>query len=155
MGHTETTADTTPQELSFSVMVDAPAAAVWDALTRPSQMQLWMGEPEMAVEVLTSWEVGSPITVRGFHHVAFENTGRVLRHEPHAALTYTQLSSISRLPDTDGNHTTFAFTLEPRDGGTRLTVTLTGFPTYTIFKHLEFYWRGTMTVIKTVVERTR
>lgn len=38
------------------------------------------------------------------------------------------------------------------EGDTDLTVTLTGFATESIFKHLDFYWRGTVGVLKRHVE---
>jgi len=56
-------------------VIDAPPSAVWDALTRPALMAMWMGDRETGVEVETSWVVGAPIIVRGFHHAHFVNTG--------------------------------------------------------------------------------
>ena len=44
--------------------------------------------------------------------------------------------------------------LDPIDGRTALTVTVSNFPTESIFKHLDFYWRATMGVIKQFVERS-
>jgi hypothetical protein len=33
-------------------------------------------------------------------------------------------------------------------------LTLRDFPTHTIYKHLDFYWRATLGVLKQFVERT-
>ena len=121
-------------------------------MTNPEEMKQWMAEPEMVVEVETDWAVGSPITVRGFHHVRFANTGTVLRFEPTEVLRYSHLSSLSRLPDKPENQSIFEFRLVPVDHSTSLTVTLSGFPTESIFKHLDFYWRGTIGILKKFVE---
>jgi uncharacterized protein YndB with AHSA1/START domain len=137
---------------TWTLVINAPPEAVWDALINPTRMPLWMGEPEMAVEVHTTWAEGRPITIRAFHHEQMENTGTVLKFDPTRALTYTQLSSISRLPDVPENHSVVAFVLHPEGGHTRLTLTVSGFPTETIRKHLEFYWRGTLQILKRFVE---
>ena len=142
------------QNLEHRIVINAPPRAVWESLTKPELMKQWMGEPEMAVHIETSWTVGSPIVVRGFHHAQFENSGIVLRFEPTEVLRYNQLSSLSRLPDKPENYSIYEFRLEPVGEGTALTVTLSRFPTSAIFKHLEFYWRGTINILKKFVERS-
>ena len=107
----------------------------------------------MRLEIDTEWTVGSPFVVRGFHHVHFENRGTVRTFEPGRALAYTQLSSLSRLPNVPENHSVIRFTLAPHNDGTSLTLTLSEFPTHTIYKHLDFYWRTTLGVLKQFVER--
>ncbi len=116
-------------------------------------MARWMGDPEIAVKVTTTWEVGSPVLVTGFHHVAFENKGIVLQCLPRQILQYSQLSSVSRLPDREGNYTRITFRLSPEGIGTRLVVGVENFPTDAIFHHLEFYWRGTIVLLKQMIER--
>ncbi len=141
------------QNLEHRIVINAPPSAVWEVLTKPEFMKQWMGEPEMAVHVETNWTVGSPIVVRAFHHARFENSGTVLRFDPTEVLRYSQLSSLSRLPDKPENYSIYEFRLEPVGDGTSLTVTLSGFPTVAIFKHLEFYWRGTINILKKFVEK--
>lgn len=135
-----------------SIVINAPPAVVWETLTQPKLMKQWMAEPEMAVVVATDWAVGSPITVSGVHHARFENKGIVLGFEPPRVFRYSHLSSLSRLPDKPENYSVFEFRLVAVDAGTSLTVTLSGFPTESIFKHLDFYWRGTIRVLKKFVE---
>jgi uncharacterized protein YndB with AHSA1/START domain len=143
------------KKIEQSIIINAPLSAVWEALTRPELMKQWMGEPEMGIEVSTDWTVGSPILIRGFHHANFENRGTVLQFEPIEVVRYSYLSSLSRLLDTPENHSVLEFRLEPVEGNTSLTVIVTGFPTETIFKHLDFYWRGTISVLKRFLEETR
>lgn len=140
-------------EIAQTILIDAPAQLVWDSLTRTELMTQWMGDSEMAVEVETDWVVGKPIVVRGFHHVRFQNIGVVLEFNPIARLVYTHLSSLSRLPDEPGSYTTLEFNLRSAGAATSLDFLATGFPTESIFKHLQFYWGGTLQVLKQTVER--
>jgi hypothetical protein len=116
-------------------------------------MKTWMGEPEMAVQIDVDWVIGSPIVVKGVHHVPFKNTGTVLAFEPETCLAYTHLSSLSRLPDEPSSYTILEFRLATVNDATSLELRASGFPTASIFKHLEFYWGGTLEILKRHVER--
>ena len=136
-----------------TVAIHAPVGVVWNSLTHIESMQAWMGDPEMKVEVETQWNVGGPMVVRGFHHMPFENRGVVLKFEPQKTLSYTHLSSLSHLPDQPQSYTTFEFSLDPAGHDTSLTLVASHFPTLSIFKHLQFYWTGTLRVLKQHAER--
>lgn len=144
-----------PERFSETVLIDASPRAVWEYLTDLDGMREWMGDPAMAIEVETRWQVGSSIVVRGLHHKQFENTGVVLRFEPPSALSYTHRSSLSHLSDTPDSYTTLTFTLTPVDHHTALTVVAAHFPTMAIYRHLAFYWAGTLSVIKRGMESPR
>lgn len=139
-------------QIEYAVRINATPEVVWETLTDPERMKLWMGEPEMNISVQTDWREGSPFLIRGFHHIAFQNNGTVLRFEPHTQLQYTHLSSLSRLPEQDDNYTVITFLLHPVSHQTELTVRATHFPTMSVYKHLELYWRITLGIIKEVVE---
>lgn len=134
------------------VHIDAPVTRVWRALTDLARLPRWMGEPELRIAVETDWRVGAPITIRGFHHVPFENRGVVLAFDPPHALGYRYLSSLSGLADEPGNQTHLHFDLAEENGGTRLALSAHGFPTDAIFHHTAFYWAGTLHVLKAYVE---
>ena len=136
-----------------TVLINAPASTVWATLTEPPLMKQWMADPEMVIDIQTNWQVNGPIVISGFHHLAFENKGTVLQFEPGLALKYNFLSSISRLPDIPENYTVISFTLSPADKHTDLTLVITNFPTETIYRHLDFYWRTTIELIKQLVEK--
>lgn len=142
-----------PQSFEQTVIINAPASFVWDSLTQVEQMKDWMGEPEMEVGIETDWAVGGRIIVRGVHHVPFENTGTVLEFNPMTRLAYTHLSSLSRLPDEPKSYTTLEFYLVSTSDATSLTLVAIGCPTESIFQHLQFYWGGTLEILKQVVER--
>lgn len=143
------------QPFEESVLVAAPISAVWEHLTSAALMPAWMGDPEMAVEVETDWAVGSPVVMRGVHHLPFRNTGTVLAFDPGRRLAYTHLSSLSRLPDVPDSYTTFDFTLSPVADGTSLRLVASGFPTEAVFRHLRFYWGSALACLKRCVENGR
>lgn len=111
-----------------------------------------MAEKEIAI--VTDWKIGSPITIHGdWDTAAFENNGAVLKFDPHKMLSYSHLSSLSNLPDEIGNYTIIEFALTPREDETLLTLTLSNFPTESIYKHFAFYWNGTLVLLKDFAER--
>jgi uncharacterized protein YndB with AHSA1/START domain len=139
-------------KFSTTITIDCDPAKVWATLTDLKIMELWLGEPEMKIQVQTDWKVNKAICIRGFHHGAFENKGTVLQYDEEKKLSYSHLSSISRLSDKPENYSVLEFTLTPTDSCTQLTLIISRFPTETIRKHLEFYWRTTIVTIKKTVE---
>ncbi|MFA6059848.1 MAG: SRPBCC domain-containing protein [Taibaiella sp.] len=143
------------QKIEEAIVINASPYTVWDTLTNTALMKQWMGEPEMQLEITTDWKVGNPIVIKGFHHIKFENKGTVLYFEPNKSLKYDYLSSISRLPDRPENYTIIELALSPLENQTALTLTLSNFPTESIFKHIGFYWRTTIHLMKNFAERSR
>ena len=141
-----------PQQIEKSVSIQAAPSRVWEYLTNPDLMKQWMGDSEMNIEIISDWRVSSPITIKGFHHEQFENKGTILQLEPETIFQYNFLSSLSNLADEPNNYTIITFTLTPKEGQTQLTVEATTFPTEAIYKHLEFYWNGTIEIIKLKIE---
>ena len=138
--------------IEYNTLIHADPESIWQFLTVPELMKQWMAEPESGIEIYTDWVVGSPVRITGFHHIKFENKGIVLECTPYTSLSYSHLSSISRLPDTSENYSVISFNLQAAKEGTMLFVSLHNFPTESIFKHLDFYWRGTIMIIKELVE---
>lgn len=141
------------QSFELNTLIKAPRPLVWDSLIDTGKMKLWMGEPEMEIGIETDWQVGSAMVVSGLHHLPFRNIGVVLECKPMERLSYTHLSSLSQLPDEPENFTTLTFSLAPQGDATLLTLMAAGFPTVSIFKHLQFYWAGTLGILKQFAER--
>jgi uncharacterized protein YndB with AHSA1/START domain len=142
-----------PQPFKKSVVIRAALSIVWDHLTTPDLIVKWMGEKEMDLKINTDWQVGHPIIIKGFHHITFENKGKILQFEPYKTLQYSHLSSISRLPDKPENHSVITFNLDDQQGQTKLTITVENFPNDNIYKHLQLYWNVTAEVIKQQAEK--
>ena len=137
-----------------TVQIDAPITKVWHALTTPEVMKKWMSETE--IDIITDWRVGGPILTRGrLHGKKFENRGTVMQFEPEKILRYSHLSTISRLPDRPESYSSFEFRLAPVENQTTLTIAVSNFPTETIYKHLAFYWKVTLEILKRMIEEER
>lgn len=141
------------QRFGKTVIVNANPATVWNTLTNVKLVKQWMGDEEMKLEIETTWKINSPFTTRGFHHVKFENNGIILQYEPNRILQYTHLNSVSRLEDKPENYSLISFELKPEKHQTILILTIENFPTETIYRHLSFYWMGTIEKIKIITEQ--
>ncbi|MDJ1504311.1 SRPBCC domain-containing protein [Xanthocytophaga agilis] len=141
----------TKSEIHKSMRINATTSKVWQVLTQPEWIRKWILDTE--VEVISNWKTGKPIVIRGYlHDEYFENKGIILQAEQERILQYTHLSSLSKLPDTPESYTIIQFELIASDDRTELYLTLTNFPTETIYWHLEFYWNVTLGLLKKLCE---
>lgn len=141
------------QGLEKHILIQAAPHVVWDYLTKAELVSAWMGDEGMHVEVITDWVVGHPVIIKGFHHGPFENKGVVMQCEPGKLLQYNHLSSVSRLPERAENYTVMTFRLDGNERQTSLSVTAENFPTESIYQHLNFYWAGTLFILKRMIEQ--
>jgi len=107
-----------PDRIERTVELDHPPAKVWAALTTAEGLGTWFGNaatidlrPGGAAQL--TWTGGQKADLR------------VERVEEPTVFGYTW--QISGLPDDDPRRTYVEFTLEPLNGGTRLTVVESGF----------------------------
>lgn len=134
------------------VNINTPPAQVWHVLTTPELMKKWM-MPDIEIQIITDWKIGSPMIIRGnMNGKGFENNGTVLQFEPETILQYSHRSSILRLPDQPESYSLVEFRLQPTENQTTLTLTLSNFPTESIYQHLAFYWNITLEVLKKRIE---
>jgi uncharacterized protein YndB with AHSA1/START domain len=141
------------QQIEKSILIHASPQVVWKYLTTPDLMSQWMGEPELNIKVITDWKVGGPILIKGFHHVKFENKGFVMHFDPYRLIRYSHLSSISGLPGSIDDHSLITFLMEPKREQTLLKLHIEHFVTDTIYRHLAFYWEGTLEILKKMIEK--
>ena len=139
-------------KINTEILINSPVSLVWKHLSNTALVQKWIGEPEMNIQIITDWEVGSPIIIKGFHHINFINQGTILKFEPNKILQYNQLDSISNLPDMEENYSILTFQLSSINDQTLLQIDIENFPTETIYKHLNLYWRTTIELIKHIIE---
>jgi uncharacterized protein YndB with AHSA1/START domain len=107
-----------PDRIERTVQLAHPPAAVWAALTTAEGLAAWFGQqaaidPRPGGTARMSWTGGPTVDMR------------VERVEEPTVFGFTW--PIHGLPEDDPRRTYVEFTLEPTDGGTRLTVTETGF----------------------------
>ena len=141
------------EPITRTISINASPSKVWRHLTEPDLMREWMGDEEMEIDILSDWKIGGSFIIKGFHHEPFENRGTILQLEPEKIFEYEYLSSMSGLEDIPENHTRISFYLAAKDGQTELTVQAKNFPTFEIYKHWEFYWNGTLGIIKWRIEK--
>lgn len=136
-----------------TVLIDAPASAVWASLTTPHLIQQWMWDDPL--EITCDWSPGSPLVICGdFHGMPFTNKGEVLACDPDRLLRYTQWSTLTECADEPDNYCILTFQLEEVKGQTTLILTQSNFYSEASFKHYEFYWNSTLLLMKRVIEES-
>ena len=104
-----------------SIIIDAPATRVWDALVNPEQTKKYM----FGCETVSDWQVGSPLLWKGVFDgqelVAVR--GHIVQIEPETFLAYTTIDPNSAIDDRPENYLTVTYALTADSGQTRLTVT--------------------------------
>lgn len=139
------------QLIHLEITINASAEHVWAVLTQPELIEKWM--LDTPVEIGTEWREGGKLQEQGdLHGLSFENRGKIIRFDPPAALEYTHWSTLSLIPDEPQNYSILQFKLQTADNSTDLTLTISNLVTFEIFKHLEFYWKVALHLLKEVAE---
>ena len=102
-----------------SIVIEAPVENIWDTLTNPEKIFLYMIESRVA----TDWQPGSPVrfTRDRLHPKAersgklIEDKGQIFQFEPGKLLQFSYWSSQEGYPDLPENYTTITYTLTRLD----------------------------------------
>lgn len=137
--------------IRLEILIGAPASNIWDALTQPELIGKWM--LDTPVEILTEWRTGGTLLERGdLHGLVFENRGQIVRFDPPNTLEYRHWSTLSMIPDLPENYSAVRFDLQETGNQTILTLKIGNMPTFEVFKHMEFYWKTALHMLKAVAE---
>jgi len=132
-----------------AITINAPASRVWDALTKPDLIKLYL----FGTQVTTDWRVGSPITYQGmWEGKAYKDKGQVLQVEPGKLLVSTFWSSLSGLPDVPENYQTVRYELSAAGNGVRLTITQDNNHSQEEADHSAQNWKTVLDGIKKLLE---
>ena len=104
-----------------TIVINAPASVVWNALVNPHQTRKYM----FGCEALSDWKVGSPLLWKGEYEgkeMIFVK-GHIVDIQPEKFLAYTAIDPNSTIVDTPENYLTVTYTLSSVKGQTTLTVT--------------------------------
>jgi uncharacterized protein YndB with AHSA1/START domain len=135
-----------------SIVVDAPPAVVWRALTDPSMIKHYL----FGTGVATDWKAGSPITYKGiWEGKPYEDKGTVLDVDPQRLLVSTFWSSLIGAPDLPENYQTVRYELVPEAAATRLTVTQDNNKSQQDADHSASNWSMVLEDLRKLVESTR
>jgi uncharacterized protein YndB with AHSA1/START domain len=134
---------------AVSVRVCASPETVWEALTSPELIRLYM----FGSEVRTSWKKGSEITWNGsWHGNAYQDRGVVLEFVPNALLRLTHFSPMSGLEDSPENYHTLSFSLSFDGRATELELSQDNNKTVEEKEHSEKNWGVMLEGLKKVAE---
>ncbi|NOT74182.1 MAG: SRPBCC domain-containing protein [Cyclobacteriaceae bacterium] len=133
-----------------SIDINAPATAVWEALTTPEPIKKYF----MGADVKTDWQVGSPIEFNGtWEGKSFQEKGTILEVIPNRSFRYTNWSSMSGIEDKPENYVAITYTLNESKDSTTLTITQENISDETKKAQSEETWSLVLKEIKAIVEQ--
>lgn len=140
------------KEIHKKIRINAPVSKVWNVMTKPETMKLWLWENE--VDVISDWCEGSNLLFKGtFHDMPYTDKGVILKLEKERVFRYMYWSHLSQLPDKPENYQEIEFNLIAGDGYTELMLTCHNSINEAIYGHWNFYWTVTLGILKKVIER--
>ena len=111
-----------PLMIKNTIVINAPAAEVWDALVNPKQTKKYM----FGCEAISNWKVGDPLLWKGQHEgkeVVFVK-GYILDIQPEKFLSYTAYDpNNTNIEDIPENYLTITYSLTYEKGKTTFVVT--------------------------------
>ncbi len=129
--------------------INAPIAAVWQALTDPAIIKQYF----FGTNVVTDWKVGSPIYYRGeWQGRSYEDKGVILEVEPGRKLVTTHWSPLAGVPDVPENYHTVTYLLSERDGGTEIRLLQDHNASEEEKQHSEQNWNMMLRALKSLLE---
>ena len=116
-----------PLIVKNTIVINANAANVWDALVNPEQTKKYM----FGCEAISDWKPGSSLLWKGSYEgkdMIFVK-GTIVDINPGKQLAYTTFDPNSTLADVPENYVTVTYTLKEENGQTVFTVTQGDFAT--------------------------
>jgi uncharacterized protein YndB with AHSA1/START domain len=140
-----------PQSLTAtkSIVINATAQRVWEALTDPAQIKQYM----WGAEAISDWQLGSSLIYRGtWEGKPYEDKGTILEIDPPRLLRTNYYSPLSGKPDVPENYAEVTYAVSPDAAGTRLTVTQTNVEDDAARARSEGNWGTVLDAIKKLIE---
>lgn len=133
-----------------SVIINASADQVWDALVNPDKIKKYL----FGTEVITDWKVGSKVVFQGeYDGHQYKDKGNVIEVKPNELLQYNYWSSFSGLADEAENYSMVTYTLEKlAEQKVKLTWHQKGFANEAAQKHTKNGLSAILKQIKELVE---
>lgn len=132
-----------------SIKINADKAKVWDALTNPEKIKIYL----FGTETLTDWKTGSEIIFQGeYQGHQYKDKGTILDIKTDEFLQYSYWSGFTGLEDKPENYSLVAYKLDTTNGKTLLTLTQTGFANEQAQQHSQTAWTNVLQQIKQMTE---
>ncbi|MEM8527517.1 MAG: SRPBCC family protein [Bacteroidota bacterium] len=94
---------------SKSIAINATADKVWDVLTNPDKIKIYL----FGTETTSDWKIGSPIRFKGtYNGQTYEDKGNVLESVKHKLLKYNYWSGFSGLEDVIENYSLVTYNIK-------------------------------------------
>jgi len=110
-----------PLLIKNTIVINAPASKVWDALVNPEQTKKYM----FGCETISDWQPGSSLIWKmiyeGKDFIAVK--GNIVTIEPGKLLVYTVIDPNGNIEDIPENYLTVTYELKEENGHTTLNVT--------------------------------
>ena len=136
-------------KVSKSIEINSNAEEVWDALTNPEKIKIYL----FGTETITDWKIGSPIVFQGeYDGHEYKDKGNVLENIGNETLKYDYWSGFSGLEDIPENYSVVTYEFEDLNGATHLMLTQVGFANIESRDHSESAWEMVLDGIKEIVE---
>ena len=134
-----------------SVAIIAPIEKVWDALTNPDEIKIYLHD----TDTKTDWVVGHEITWSGvWNGKAYTDKGEVLAYEPRRLIKTTHWSPLSGAEDKPENYHIVTYELLSNGNETTLTLTQGNSPTQEdADKMIKGGWEPILQQIKELLEK--
>ncbi len=102
-----------------TILINAPADKVWDALTKPEHIKEW----QFGSDLITDWMPGSDIRFStAWEDKVFEQWGKVLKVQLSEMLSYTLFAPRPDLADKPENYFTMTYRLSSENAQTKLEI---------------------------------
>lgn len=97
---------------SSNINIQSTPEKVWDVLTNPEKIKEYL----FGTEVLTDWNIGSPIVFQGeYNGQQYKDKGNVIENTKNELLKYDYWSGFSGLEDEPENYSLVTYKIENLD----------------------------------------
>lgn len=135
--------------VSGAIIIASTQDAVWDMLTNPQKIKLYLG-----VDTVTDWKPGSAVSWQGeMAGQKFEDKGKVIEYRYPERLKFSFWSHWGGYPDTPENYSVITYTIEKlNENQVRFTYAREAIPAETEYKMFNEHLRAMLESIKERVE---
>ncbi|MBZ9685497.1 SRPBCC domain-containing protein [Clostridium estertheticum] len=131
------------------VMIKSPLNKVWDALINPELVKQYF----FGTNLVTTWEVGSPILFRGqWEGATYEDKGVVLSFITMESLSYSYWSSFSGISDIAELYQIIKFSVEAVSEGVNVTIFQSNVDTQERAEQSGQNWKMVLNSLKELLE---
>lgn len=136
--------------ITQSIEINADKAKVWDSLTNPEKIKIYL----FGTETVTDWKTGSTIVFQGeYQGHQYKDKGTILDIKTNELLQYSYWSGFSGLEDKPENYSLITYKLETTNDKTLLTLTQEGFANEEAQQHSKTNWMNVLQQIKQLTEQ--